>query len=131
MICKTFGFCRSIMEKKTISDTCSKHDNAKYNQSSKRWIRCAKNILYGFCIKFYAAHIGVSTLTVYQLFDESGLLLLIETDYDDLHGMSIEHLNGFFDDYLKGVPVLFITVPLASHLPLIILFNHKWRCQIR
>ena len=55
-----------------------------------------------FCIEFYAAHIGVSSPTVYQLFDESGLLLLIENDYDDLHGMSMEYLVGFFDDYLKG-----------------------------
>jgi hypothetical protein len=28
---------------------------------------------------------------------------LLKTDYEDLHGMSFEYLNQFFDEYLEEV----------------------------
>jgi hypothetical protein len=33
----------------------------------------------------------------------SGLLELLDTDYEDLHGMSMEYLMQLFDEYLEGV----------------------------
>lgn len=55
-----------------------------------------------FCIELYAEHIGKDSTDVYLLFRESGILDLLETDYDDLHGMSMEYLMRFFDKYLSG-----------------------------
>lgn len=40
---------------------------------------------------------------VYQLFKIEGILNLLEEEYDDLHGMSMEYLMQFFDEYLSGV----------------------------
>lgn len=53
-----------------------------------------------FCIEFYSGHIGRKSDEVYRLFAESGLLDLLDSDYEDLHGMSMEYLMQFFDDYL-------------------------------
>ncbi|MDR1997932.1 MAG: DUF3791 domain-containing protein [Candidatus Margulisbacteria bacterium] len=55
-----------------------------------------------FCVEMYAEHKGLSSPEVYALFTRSGLLDLLKTDYADLHGMSFEYLNQFFDKYLEG-----------------------------
>ena len=55
-----------------------------------------------FCVEFYAEHTAQSNSSVYAQFEESGLLAMLDDDYDDLHGMSMEYLMGFFDEYLKG-----------------------------
>jgi hypothetical protein len=55
-----------------------------------------------FCIELYAEHKNSSGPEVYQKFTQTGLLELLKTDYNDLHGMSFEYLNQFFDDYLAG-----------------------------
>ena len=55
-----------------------------------------------FCIELYAEHIGKDSTHVYALFSTSGLLYLLEKDYDDLHDMSMEYLMGYFDEYLEG-----------------------------
>lgn len=54
-----------------------------------------------FCIEFYSNHIQKKSDEVYQLFKESGLLALLEKDYEDLHGMGMEYLMQFIDEYLK------------------------------
>ena len=56
-----------------------------------------------FCIEYYAEHIGKPSNEVYTLFKNEKLLDLLDTDYDDLHGMGMEYLMCFFDDYLEGV----------------------------
>jgi len=55
-----------------------------------------------FCIEFYSNHIEKTSDEVYKLFEEEGLLKLLDTDYEDLHGMWMEYLMTFFDEYLKG-----------------------------
>ena len=50
-----------------------------------------------FCIEYYAAHIGRPSNEVYALFERTGLLKLLDEDYEDLHGMSMEYLMQFFD----------------------------------
>lgn len=53
-----------------------------------------------FCIEFYSKHIQKPGPEVYELFRPSGLLDMLETDYEDLHGMGMEALMQFFDEYL-------------------------------
>jgi hypothetical protein len=55
-----------------------------------------------FCLELYAEHKKTSGPEIYQLFTKTGLLNLLKTDYEDLHGMSFEYLNQFFDEYLGG-----------------------------
>lgn len=55
-----------------------------------------------FCIEFYSKHTGIPGNEVYTLFQKEGLLTMLEEDYEDLHGMSIEYLMQFFDNYLRG-----------------------------
>lgn len=53
-----------------------------------------------FCVEFYSRHIDRPSPEVYDLFLRSGLLELLATDYEDLHGMGMEALMQFFDTYL-------------------------------
>ena len=53
-----------------------------------------------FCIEFYSRHIQNAGPEVYDLFQKSGLVKMLETDYEDLHGMGMEALMQFFDEYL-------------------------------
>ncbi len=53
-----------------------------------------------FCIEYYAEHIHESSEKVYELFKREGLLKLLDEDYGDLHGMSMEYMMQFFDEYL-------------------------------
>lgn len=53
-----------------------------------------------FCIEHYSHHIQMPSNEVYQLFEESGLLHLLDEDYEDLHGMGMEYLMQFIDQYL-------------------------------
>jgi hypothetical protein len=41
-----------------------------------------------FCIENYAEHITQPSSSVYQLFKDSELLEMLDSDYGDLHGMS-------------------------------------------
>lgn len=56
-----------------------------------------------FCLEHYAAHTGRPSNQVYDLFRREKLLDLLDSDYEDLHGMGKEYLMHFFDEYLKGV----------------------------
>jgi len=55
-----------------------------------------------FCIEFYSAHIQKHSNEVYALFMDSGLLEMLETDYEDLHGLGTEALMQFCDQYLEA-----------------------------
>jgi len=55
-----------------------------------------------FCVEYYAEHIGKPSDEVYELFKKEKLLDLIESDYEDLHGMGMEYLMQFFDEYIGG-----------------------------
>ena len=54
-----------------------------------------------FCIELYGRHIGKPSNEVYFIFEKSGLLDLLESDYEDLHGMSMEYMMQFIDNYLS------------------------------
>lgn len=53
-----------------------------------------------FCIEYYAEHTGQSSEKVYELFTKEKVLEMLENDYEDLHGMSMEYLMQFIDEYL-------------------------------
>lgn len=55
-----------------------------------------------FCIEYYAQHISKSGDEVYKLFKDSGLIDLLNDEYDDLHGMGFEYLMQYIDEYFKG-----------------------------
>ncbi len=55
-----------------------------------------------FCIECYSKHISKPGNEVYALFEKEGLLDLLDSDYEDLHGMGMEYLMQFFDEYLGG-----------------------------
>jgi len=55
-----------------------------------------------FCIEYYAEHIEKSSDEVYNLFKKSGLIDLLNEDYEDLHGMGFEYLMQFIDEYFEG-----------------------------
>ncbi|MFR5102687.1 MAG: DUF3791 domain-containing protein [Christensenellaceae bacterium] len=53
-----------------------------------------------FCVEYYAEHIHKPSDEVYELFKREKLLELLDSDYEDLHGMSMEYLMQMFDEYL-------------------------------
>ncbi len=55
-----------------------------------------------FCIEQYADYKDLPSNEVYKIFKKSKLLNLINEDYKDLHGMGIEWLINFFDEYLEN-----------------------------
>ncbi|MCI8648258.1 MAG: DUF3791 domain-containing protein [Firmicutes bacterium] len=54
-----------------------------------------------FCIEFYAEHTKQPSDDVYRLFKETEILDILEEDYDQFHGMGMEYLMNFFDEYLE------------------------------
>ena len=56
-----------------------------------------------FCIENYADKNNMPSNEVYRLFKDEGLLKMLRDDYDDLHGMGMEYMVQFCDDYLKGI----------------------------
>jgi hypothetical protein len=53
-----------------------------------------------FCIEFYSKHIQKPSNEVYLLFKKEGILDLLEREYEDLHGMSMEYLMHFIDELI-------------------------------
>ena len=53
-----------------------------------------------FCVEYYAEHIHKPSDEVYELFKREKLLELLDSDYEDLHGMGMEYLMQMFDEYL-------------------------------
>lgn len=64
--------------------------------------KMSKTSFISFCVEYYADHIGKTSDQVYELFKKEKLLDLLETDYEDLHGMGMEYLMQMFDEYLGG-----------------------------
>ena len=46
--------------------------------------------------------LSFKTYEVYELFAHSGLLKMLQDDYEDLHGMGKEYLMDFFDKWFSG-----------------------------
>lgn len=55
-----------------------------------------------FTIELYANHINKPTDIVFKKLEEKGLIDLLYSDYEDLHGMSPEYVNDYLDGCFKG-----------------------------
>ncbi len=55
-----------------------------------------------YYIENYAEHSDKASSEVYDLFAHSGLLKMLQDDYEDLHGMGKEYLMDFFDKWFSG-----------------------------
>lgn len=53
-----------------------------------------------FCIEHYSHHIQKLSTEVYRMFEEEGVLQMLDEDYEDLHGMGMEYLMQLIDEYL-------------------------------
>ena len=53
-----------------------------------------------FCIEFYSNHIQKRSDEVFAVFDREGVLDLLDQEYEDLHGMGMEYMMQFLDEYL-------------------------------
>ena len=56
-----------------------------------------------YCIENYAEYKNDSSSKIFDYFDKSGLLKHLETDYEDLHGMSKQFLMDYFDKWLGEI----------------------------
>ena len=55
-----------------------------------------------FVIENYADHLNKTTNFVFNKLEQKGLIDLLYSDYEDLHGMSIEYINDYLDGCLIG-----------------------------
>lgn len=76
-----------------------------FRNISDEGIVMSKISFISFCVEYYSDHIGISSDEVYKLFKNSGLIDLLNEDYDDLHGMGFEYLMQFIDEFFEGADV--------------------------
>lgn len=53
------------------------------------------------CVELYASYKNKNASEIYSLFKKNGLIDLLNSDYEDMHGMSVNSLNEYFDVSLK------------------------------
>lgn len=54
-----------------------------------------------YCIENFAEFKNLSSSEVFRMFDSSGLLNHLDSDYEDLHGMGKEFLMDYFEKWLS------------------------------
>ena len=83
-------------------------DNSGINKSRNRASRinskADKNInsFIIMCVEQYAAYSHSSSQHTYKILLDKGIINELKNDYEDLHGMSTEYLNDYFDDLLEA-----------------------------
>ena len=92
----------SIVDIEVSFDSTRKAKQRK--RASRKILKSDKKINHWvvFTIELYAKHIEKPADVVYQKLQETELLEMLYTDYEDLHGMSPEYINDFLDGCLKG-----------------------------
>ena len=50
-----------------------------------------------FCIELYADHKSIPSNEVYTLFEENGIIQMLDEDYDVLHGHGFEYIINDID----------------------------------
>lgn len=55
-----------------------------------------------FCIEKYADYKSTPSNEVYKLFEEKGVLDLLDRDYEALHGFGFEYIVRDIDEFLNG-----------------------------
>ena len=55
-----------------------------------------------FCIELYADHKSMPSSEVYTIFDEKGVLKMLDEDYDLIHGLGFPFVIDEIDQFLGG-----------------------------
>ena len=82
----------------------------KNNASAERRRATRRNLLLDkkinrfvvMCIEQYAKHANKPSQEIYEEMRGAGIIDDLETDYEDLHGMSTAYLNDYFDALIEG-----------------------------
>jgi len=53
-----------------------------------------------FCIEMYARHKSMPGSEVYRLFEQEGVMQMLDRDYDVLHGFGFDYIVGDIDRFL-------------------------------
>lgn len=69
-----------------------------------------------YCIENYSNHRKNSSKEVFRLFESSGILEQLDTDYEDLHGMGKEWLMNYFDEWMCHQKLESKTMVSSHHL---------------
>ena len=55
-----------------------------------------------FCIEMYAEYKQIPSNEVYKIFEDKGVLEMLDRDYDILHGFGFEYVVRDIDEFLGG-----------------------------
>ena len=55
-----------------------------------------------FCIEKYADYKAIPSNEVYKLFEEKGVIDMLDRDYDVLHGFGFEYIVRDIDSFISG-----------------------------
>ena len=78
-------------------------DNSRERATRRILLKDKKiNSFIVLCIESYASYLNKSTNVVFEKMQKAGLIDHLYDDYEDMHGMSNEYLNDYFDKYLIG-----------------------------
>ena len=55
-----------------------------------------------YCIEKYAEYKNIPSNAVYKLFEENGVIEMLNRDYDVLHGFGFEYLVRDIDHFIYG-----------------------------
>ena len=56
-----------------------------------------------YCVEKYADYKGVPSNEVFKLFQERGIIEMLDRDYDILHGLGFEYIVRDIDQYIESV----------------------------
>jgi len=57
-----------------------------------------------FCIEKYADRTGTPSNEIFRLFEENGILRMLDEDYDLLHGHGFDYIASDIDRILESQP---------------------------
>ena len=55
-----------------------------------------------YCIELYADHKSIPSNEVYTLFEENGIIQMLDEDYDILHGHGFEYVIQDIDQIIEN-----------------------------
>ena len=55
-----------------------------------------------FCIELYADHKSIPSNEVYNIFEENGVLKMLDEDYDFIHGLGFQYVIDEIEQFLGG-----------------------------
>ena len=55
-----------------------------------------------YCIELYADYKSIPSNKVYEIFDEKGILKMLDEDYDLIHGLGFQYVINEIEQVLGG-----------------------------